>query len=187
MSQVYLFLERRCNTDIARGSIDPTNYRIPHTAVTVSLEGKPPYGIPLPREPLILTLAAAQTAADKAIRREGEDTALPGLWRVEEGSIGIDVYTQLSVDCKFSTLETGLLGLVDIFNDPSGVGPVAADFNFMEDGLGEVASGRLRLLEPYSAAATSASTADVTLIEQGRTASLTLVGAAVETGFVAIA
>lgn len=87
-----------------------------------------------------------------------------------------------------STLETGLLGLVDLINYPGGMGAVAADFLFIEKGIGEVASGRLKLLGPSgSAPAAVDMAAPATLIEQGKSASLTLVGGAVETGSVATA
>lgn len=88
----------------------------------------------------------------------------------------------------FSTLETGLLGLVDLINEPGGMGAVAVDFLFLERGIGEVASGRLSLLGQYgSAPAAVGMAANATLIEQGKSASLTLVGGAVETGSVATA
>lgn len=166
-------------------SLDPTHYRVPNTSVTVLLEGRPPYGAPLPRDPLILTLASASSAADQAIRRHG-DVALPGLWRFEEGSIGIDVHTKLSVDCKFSVLEAGLIGLVDLITEPRGIGAVAARFAFKEDGEGEVATGRLKLLGPHGSAnaAATGNLASATLLEQSKTTSVTLVGGAVQTGVV---
>lgn len=175
------------STDSLHSHIDPKNYNIPYTSVNVSIEGEPPYGDPLPKENLILALASAQTHANDEILRHG-DGPLPGLWRFEEYGIGIDVYTQLRVDCKISTLETGLLGLVDLINLPGGIGAVAADFVFLETGYGEVASGRLKFLGPYGSAPAAVNmAANATLIEQGKSASLTLVGGAVETGSVATA
>jgi len=186
-------------------SLDPKNYRVPHTAITVSLEGRPPFGSPLPKDPIILALASAQgksafhppmlptfrtltqpltstVAASDTIAKFG-DIPVSSLWRFEENGIRIDVNTQLSIDCKFSTLETGLLGLVDLINEPGGVGAVAADFILEEDGLGEVASGRLRLEGTYGRVASAVGSAKpvATLVEGGKTASVTLVGGAVET------
>ncbi|MCJ1457749.1 hypothetical protein MMC28_008118 [Mycoblastus sanguinarius] len=168
-------------------ALDPENYRVPDTTTTVALEGKPPYGSPLPKENLILALASAQGIAAERIQKYGDD-ALPGLWRFEEFGMGIDVYTHPSVDCHYSTLENGLLGLVDLVNEPGGVGAVAADFNFQEDGKGEVASGRLKLLSAVEDAVASGTVApSATLIEQGATASVTLVGGTVATDAVEIA
>ena len=174
-------------TDTNPSSLDPENYRVPDTTTTVALEGKPPYGSPLPKENLILALASAQGIAAERIQKYGDD-ALPGLWRFEEFGMGIDVYTHPSVDCHYSTLENGLLGLVDLVNEPGGVGAVAADFNFQEDGKGEVASGRLKLLSAVEDAVASGTVApSATLIEQGATASVTLVGGTVATDAVEIA
>ena len=159
---------------------------MPNTNVTVSLEGNPPYGLSLPSDPLILTLGEAIPATDEHIRNF-EDDALPGLWRFERGNIGIDVYTQLSVDCKYSVLESGLQGLVDLITEPGGIGAVAADFTFKVDGIGEVASGRLKLLGPSVSASAAATSAPVTLIEQDKTSSVTLIGGAIETGSVGTA
>lgn len=157
--------------------LDPKNYRVPDTNIIVSLEGAPPYGSPLPRDDLMIALISGQTAADETVRREG-DIALPGLWRFEEKSIGIDVYTQLSVDCTYSMLETGLLGLVLIMTEPGGVGAVAADFVFKEDRKGEVARGRLKLLRSYGAAGTAIAMS----IEKSKTARVTSVGGTMESG-----
>ncbi len=105
------------------------------------------------------------------------------MWRFEENVIGIDIYTQLSVDCMWSTLEVGLLGLVYLITEPGGMGAVAAEFLFLQTGLGEVASGRLKLLGPQGSAPAAADmAAKATLIEQSKSASLTLVGGAIETG-----
>ena len=126
----------------------------------------------------------AQDSAAKTIYRIGDDV-LPTLWRFEEGSIGIDVYTDLRVDCHFSTLLNGILGLVDIIQEPGGVGAVAADFIFKEDGKGEVASGRLKSLGSYGTAAADVTTIpNVTLVAQGKTASVTLIGGSEATGSV---
>lgn len=64
------------------------------------------------------------------------------------------------------------------------MGPVAADFTITEDGLGEVASGRLKLLGPYASAVVPTGVAKpvATLIEVGATASMSLVAGAIETG-----
>ncbi|KAL6720021.1 hypothetical protein ACLMJK_001942 [Lecanora helva] len=164
-------------------ALDPTNYQVPNSRVTVSLKGNPPFGSPLPNEPLIVALALAISSAAQTVREHG-DVALPGLWRFEEGNIGIDVYTQLSVDCTFSVLETGLRGLVDLVTEPNGVGPVAADFTFKENGKGEVASGRLKLLGTGNAASNIVSTTVPTLIQQGKTTSVTLIGGASKTAAV---
>ena len=159
---------------------------MPNSDVTVSLEGKPPYGSPLPSDALIVTLAEAISATDEDARKFPDDV-VPGLWRFEKGSIGIDVFTQLSVDCKYSVLEFGLLGLVDLITEPGGIGAVAADFTFKQAGKGEVASGRLKLLGPSVSTSAAASSATATLIEQDKTSSVTVIGDAVETGAVAIA
>lgn len=76
------------------------------------------------------------------------------------------------------------MGLVDLINEPGGVGAVAADFIFKEDGKGEVAAGRLRLIGPSDSAATMVDMASATLIESSNTVSVTVVGGPVETGVV---
>jgi len=166
--------------------LDPTNYRVPNTTVTVSLEGMAPYGSPLPKNPLILALTFASAAADQVIQTLG-DHALPGLWRYEEGEIGIDVYTQLSIDCNFSILEKGLMGLVDLITEPGGVGAVAAEFNFKEDGKGEVASGRLKLLKTHGPSTAGTKIPSASRIEQSRSTSVTLARDVAETGAVGTA
>lgn len=92
------------------------------------------------------------------------------------------MHTKLSVDCKFSILEAGLIGLVDLITEPGGVGAVAADFVFNEDGKGEVATGRLKYLGPSANVAENM--ANATLIEQSKDKSVTLVGGAMQTGVV---
>ena len=87
----------------------------------------------------------------------------------------------------FSVLKTGLLGLVDLITEPSGVGAVAADFQIKEDEKGEVASGRLKLLGPDSSGGVVGQALSATLIEQSGKTSVTAVGTAVETGNMAIA
>lgn len=83
----------------------------------------------------------------------------------------------------WSTLEVGLLGLVYLITEPGGMGAVAADFQFLQTGIGEVASGRLKILRPNGSAPAAVNmAANATLIEQSKTASLTLVGGAIETG-----
>lgn len=138
----------------------------------------PAIHIPTTKLRSLITAAASDT-----IVQEG-DIAVESLWRFEDFGIRIDIYTQLSVDCKFSTLETGLLGLADLILWPGGVGPVAADFTITEDGLGEVASGRLKLLGSYASAVVPSGVAEPvpTLIEVGATKTVTLVGGVVETG-----
>lgn len=153
--------------------IDPTNFHIPSTSITISLLGPPPYGPPLPSTVLILTLISASVATSQTIQTQG-DISLPGLWRFEEGNIGIDIYTQIGEECKFSVLETGLLGLMDIVTEPGGVGSVAAEFVLREDGRGQVASGRLKLLDGRARAETSA-------VGSGMV-NMTVAGGVVETG-----
>lgn len=153
--------------------IDPTNFHIPSTPVTISLLGPPPYGPPLPRTALIVTLISASVATSQTIQTHG-DISLPGLWRFEEGNIGIDIHTQIGVECKFSVLDAGLLGLMDIIMEPGGVGSVAAEFVLKEDGRGEVASGRLKLLDGPAGAGTSA--------VGGGMVNITVAGGVVETG-----
>ena len=174
----------RMQTDMRESSLDPTNYHVPGTQVTVSLEGAPPYGSPLPKNDLILTLASASSAAARDLSKYGDDAAIPSVWLFEEGVIGIEIQTDLRIDWGYSALEAGLLGLTDLVADPGGVGAVAADFKFTEEKKGEVTYGRLKLLGPEGTATVEADASSATLIEQGSSMSATLVGLAAETGAV---
>lgn len=136
-------------------SIDPTNFHIPNTPVTISLLGPSPYGPPLPFIALILTLVSASVATSQTIQTHG-NISLPGLWRFEEGNIGIDISTQIGEECKFNVLDAGLLGLMDIVTEPGELRSVGAEFVLREDGRGKVASGRLKLLIGPAEAETSA-------------------------------
>lgn len=90
-------------------------------------------------------LTSAQESAFNILRHLGPSTMLhPGLWRFEEGPVGIDVFTEVEKDCGYWALLVGLQGLIDLMTEKGGVGPVAAGFEWEEDGRGVVASGRLR-------------------------------------------
>lgn len=121
----------------------------------------------------MLALISASVATSQTIRTHG-DISLPSLWRFEEGNIGIDIHTQIGEECKYSVLDAGLLGLIDIVTEPAGVGSVAAEFVLKEDGRGEVASGRLKLLQGPARAQTSA--------VGGGMVNMTVAGGVVETG-----
>ena len=134
-----------------------------------------------------MTLILASSAADEAIR-ELEDQSLPGLWRYEYGVIGLDVYTDLSVDCTYTVLREGIFGLTDLFCERGGsLGPVAADFVINQDGKGQVAYGRLKYLGSTNTAAAAMPTPTMTLIEQSQSRYVTVIGDAVETGAVGTA
>jgi hypothetical protein len=77
-------------------------------------------------------------------------------------------------------------------NEPGGVGAVAADFTLTEDGLGEVASGSLKLEGTYAGAVMPSGLGEAgkpvaTLVEGKPTLTVALVGGAVETGAVGTA
>ncbi|KAL8996141.1 MAG: hypothetical protein Q9169_004288 [Polycauliona sp. 2 TL-2023] len=127
--------------------LDPTNYRVPGTGTTVSLQGHRPYGAPLPIGYLVGLLDSAQEKASLVIERLGQDAVLPpGMWRFESHVVRIDVHTRAPIACKYKSLIEGIEGLIDLMTEPGGIGPVAAGFVFGEDGEGEVARGQLTLL-----------------------------------------
>ncbi|KAI4231170.1 MAG: hypothetical protein L6R40_007815 [Gallowayella cf. fulva] len=127
--------------------LDPKNYHIPNSHVTVSLKGDPPFGAPLPGRSTLLALNAGIAAARSVMRSQGDDAVMPfGWWNVEAGVIGIDIHTQVHIDCLFSTLATGLRGLMDLMSEQGGIGTVAAEFDFIEEDQGVVATGWLKIL-----------------------------------------
>lgn len=140
----------------SRTGLNPKDYRVTRTATTVSLDGAPPYGTPLPDGSLIAALVSTQDTAKAMIQRWGTGIVLPpGLWRFEKSSIRLDIYTQVEADCTYGTVVLGLQGLIDLMTEPYGIGAVAAGFSFKEEGQGKVAEGQLSLLEQTERVATS--------------------------------
>ena len=129
-------------TEPFQSRLDPTNYRVPNTAVTVGLTGQPPFGPSIPTDQLILSLSYAAIDASQEVDWFG-DHPIPGWWRPDLGEIELTVVTARGAECKFSVVKTGLQGLIDIMSAPGGVGAVAASFSFKVDGKGEVATGRI--------------------------------------------
>ncbi|KAL8770458.1 MAG: hypothetical protein Q9209_003884 [Squamulea sp. 1 TL-2023] len=130
-----------------RARLNPKNYRIPGTGVTVSLNGERSDWRPLPEDHVIGLLVSAQNVANNVVQRQGEGSLIPDLWSFEQGGlVGIDVSTTAGKQCKYKTLVYGIQGLIDLMTEPGGIGAVAARFVFAEQGHGGVAYGQLRRL-----------------------------------------
>ncbi|KAL8790889.1 MAG: hypothetical protein Q9213_000314 [Squamulea squamosa] len=125
--------------------LNPKNYHIPGTGVTVALEGDRSEWRPLPEDYVVGLLVSAQHVANRIVRGQGEDALLPDSWNYEQGGVvGIDISTAARKQCKYKTLVYGIQGLIDLMTEPDGIGAVAARFVFAEQGQGVVAYGRLR-------------------------------------------
>ena len=138
----------------------------------------------MPGDPLLYALVLAEQAAGR-MARETRDDAVPSLWRFEEGPIRIDIVTHIRIDCKYSVLQAALGGMIDLIVEPGGIGAVGAHFYIKQEGTGDVASGRLRLLRPRDRAV--ANGVDAVLIEQSPTKTVTLIEGAAQTGDVGTA
>ena len=121
-------------------SLDPANYRIPSTPITISLLGSPPYGIPLPRGALTSLLAAAW--ADCSDLSAHGDGPVPQLYALENSGLELSIsMDHTKIHSRYSSLGLGLIGLRYVLLGPEGVGSVSSHFKFLWDGKGIVARG----------------------------------------------
>ena len=162
-------------------SIDPKNYPVPNSPVTVSLQGTPPYGLALPERDLLQLLIGAVISVHGTVMSYG-DRPVYGEWAFTNQDIQVNITSQLTPDyiCKYSDLENALQGLVDIMVGDANVGPVAAKFAIEVEGHGQVAEGSISAVRPLAANAISTGEGTTSLngtaIVQGPVSPFTLGG-----------